>query len=113
MQKVIFAIALACCWTTQASAALPEFGTREGELACAALFDMAYQGAKQSAPDPSIAAAAAAAWGIYVGRLSKEQQPATGREAQAVLRKLSVEEMDAYMQVCKAKASEILHAHNR
>jgi hypothetical protein len=95
--------------STAARAAVPEYGTRDGELACTGLLDYAFRGASASkSPVPEVVTAITAAFSFYIGRLSKADPAATRQDALQAVEKLSLEEKNAYGTVCMKKSAEIM-----
>ncbi|HEY9234294.1 MULTISPECIES: hypothetical protein [Phenylobacterium] len=94
-----------------AEAASPRFGTREGDLGCAGLLAVAYEGAKASAkPQEQVLSATIAAYGVYIGRLSATSGPITRQAMGQVVDKMSNEERNAFGRACLARAGELLKA---
>lgn len=113
MKKLIAAAALLVgCYAATASAAVPEFGTKEGELACTGLMALGFEGATTSQPqDPKAVVSIAIAYSFYIGRLSKAAPNATRPETETAASRLTLEEKNAYVAVCLKKASEAIGPH--
>lgn len=89
--------------------AAPEFGAREGDLACLGLLGMGLAGASASQPaEPSVVAALSMAFGFYLGRASKLEPKAGKLEVDGAINKLTLEEKNAYANLCLRKASELM-----
>lgn len=92
-----------------ASAAVPQFGTAEGELGCVGLVGLGLAGAGASQPPvPQVVAAMSMALGFYLGRLTKVVPKATKQDVDRVLTKLTLEEKNTYVNVCVKKAAELM-----
>lgn len=109
MRINVLAFTAALAAATASQAAVPEYGSRPGELACAGLVGYAFRGASASQPpNPQVVTATAAAYGFYMGRLSKLSPAATKTEVNQVLEKLSLEEKNTYGNLClKSVSSKI------
>jgi hypothetical protein len=95
--------------SSAAPGAVPEFGTREGELACAGLVELAYQGAQASKPSvPQVVLATAMAVGFYAGRLSEVDSKATKRDIDQALARLTLDEKNNYANACIKKAADLI-----
>lgn len=112
-KKLIAAAALLVgCYAATASAAVPEFGTKEGELACTGLMAMGFQGATASQPQkPQAVVSIAIAYSFYIGRLSVAAPNATKPQTESAASKLTLEEENTYVAVCLKKASEAIGPH--
>lgn len=107
------AVSLALGWSA-ASAAAPEFGTREGELACVALMGVGVLGARDAKPVvPQFVDALTAAHDFYVGRLSKVDPDATRQDAARIVQNLTPAERQDYAAVCVERAAEVLGRYGR
>jgi len=94
-----------------AAAATPQYGTRDGDLACAGLLAIAYEGVNAS-PDKKeqLLVATMSAYGVYIGRLSKSGSATTKPAIGAVVDKMSNEEKTAFGRICLTKAADLLRA---
>jgi hypothetical protein len=100
---------LLCFHAGAAAAAVPEFGTRDGELACVGLVGVGLTGASRSQPSyPNVVTAVAMAEGFYLGRLSKVDPNATKQDVDAAVAKLSLDEKNAYLGACLKQAAELM-----
>lgn len=100
---------LLCSHAGAAAAAVPEFGTRDGELACVGLMETGLAGASRSQPSyPKVVGAIAMALGFYLGRLSKIDPNATKQDIDAAVASLPLDEKNAYIKACLKKASELM-----
>jgi hypothetical protein len=110
MKALFTAVAVAVALQAgSASAAVPEFGSPEGELACFGLVNLGLAGASASKPaQPQIVSAMAMALGFYLGRLSKIDPNATMANVDAALGKLTLEEKNVYANQCLKKASQLM-----
>ena len=70
MKILIAALALSC-QAAAASAAVPQFGSKEGDLTCLGLVGLGFRGSIAAKPqDPKMVTTAAVAYSYYLGRLS-------------------------------------------
>ena len=94
-----------------ASAATPAYGTRDGDLACAGLLAIAYEGVNASTEkNQQLLVATISAYGVYIGRLSKSGGAPTKAAIGTVVDKMSNEEKTAFGRVCLTKAADLLRA---
>ena len=95
-----------------AEAAVPEFGTREGDLACAGLVDLGFKGALASKPPVAqVVVAVGLAYGFYIGRVSKLEPRATKDDIKAAVESLSLEDKNTYANACLKNAGELMKPH--
>lgn len=95
--------------STSAMAAAPQFGTRDGELACAGLMAVGLAAASASKPpEQRVVNAIAMALGFYVGRLSRSEPGAKKQDIQQAMGKLTPEEKGAYANQCLEKAGDLM-----
>ena len=101
--------AVACLQSTSALAAVPQFGTPNGELACVGLMGvgLAAAGAAQP-PELRVVNAIAIALGFYLGRLSKSGPGAKKQDIDRVLAQLTLEEKNTYANQCLKKAADLM-----
>ncbi len=100
---------LLCFQPIDVSAAVPQFGTVEGELGCVGVVGLGLAGAGAAQPPvPRVVVAMSMALGFYLGRLSKVDPKATKRDVDGVLNKLTVEEKNTYVNVCVKKSAELM-----
>lgn len=112
--KTLIAVLLLSCQATAAAAAVPNLGTREGELTCLGLVGLGFRGAVASKPqEPKVVTTAAVAYSYYIGRLSVVAPTATGQEIDTALAKLTLEEKNSFVETCLKKAAESLAPHLR
>lgn len=98
-----------CSQPASVSASAPQFGTKDGELGCVGLVSLGLAGAGASQPPvPQVVVAMSMALGFYVGRLTKVDPKATKQDVEGVLAKLTLEEKNAYVNVCVKKAAELM-----
>lgn len=113
MKILIAALALSC-QAAAASAAVPQFGSKEGDLTCLGLVGLGFRGSIAAKPqDPKMVTTAAVAYSYYIGRLSVAAPTATGADIDAALAKLSTEEKNSFVDTCVKKAAETLTPHLR
>lgn len=92
-----------------AAAAPPQYGTPQGELACAGLLDLAFRSSSTAAkPDPKTVTVTAMAFSFFVGRVNQSQPRATPAEIKAAAVKLSTEDRNTYGNLCLKKAGEAM-----
>lgn len=103
-------VALIMCFPpVSASAAVPQFGTTEGELGCVGLLGLGLASASAAQPpDQKKVGAMVMALGFYLGRLTKVDPKATKQDIGRVLTKLTLEEKNTYGNVCVRKAAELM-----
>lgn len=107
--KIAAAALILCFHPMSASAAAPQFGTTEGELACVGLVGLGLAGAGASQPPvPQVVIAMSMGLGFYLGRLTKVDPKATKQDVDRVLTKLTLEEKNTYVNVCVKKAAELM-----
>ncbi|MDO9429788.1 MAG: hypothetical protein Q7T84_00660 [Phenylobacterium sp.] len=107
--KAAAAALILCFQPAGVSAAVPEFGTTEGELGCVGLMGIGLAGAGASQPPvPQVVGAMAMALGFYLGRLTKVDPKATKQDVDRVLTELTLEEKNTYVNVCIKKAAELM-----
>ena len=105
---IIAALAL-CFHPTGVSAAVPQFGTPDGERACAGLMGVGLAGAGSSQPPvPRVVNTIAIALGFYLGRLSKIDPGVKKQDIDRAVAKLTVEEKNTYANLCIKKAGELM-----
>lgn len=102
-------VVLVCLQSTSALAAVPKYGTPDGELACVGLMGvgLAAAGAAQP-PEPRVVNAIAMALGFYLGRVSKSRPGAKKQEIETALAKLTLEEKNAYANECLKNAADLM-----
>jgi hypothetical protein len=113
MKPLLTFILIAALQVNSALAAVPEVGSREGDLACVGLIDIGYQGAKQSGAPTDVQSALMGAYGMYLGRLSKEAKRGDHKEVEEVLGRLSLEEKNSAIAACMKNAAQIMEQHIR
>ena len=116
MNRMHWLAIVAGVWTVAASAAwadVPALESKEGDLACAALLDMGVQGAKASNAPPEVQAALMGAYGVYLGRISKEPAPGDIEDARRIAKTLKTEEMNEFIASCLKKSAQIISAYAR
>lgn len=112
MKTLIATAALLLGSAASAEAAVPAFGTKDGELACVGLMEIGFRGATAAKPQvPQAVVSLAIAYAFYIGRLSVAAPNATKQDIAAALAKLSLEDKNAYVSVCLKKASEGMEPH--
>ena len=112
MYARILAGALAAgLWANAAFAVTPKYDTRDGDLACAGLLAIAYEGVNASPEkNQQLLVATISAYGVYIGRLSKSGGAPTKAAIGAVVDKMSNEDKTAFGRVCLTKAADLLRA---
>lgn len=114
MKTLLAAAALAFCGPSIANAAVPEFGTRQSDLACVGLMKIAVNGAMASKPQvPEVMLATTAAYSLYVGRLSRSDPSATKAAIAQAVDQLTLQEKNVQVNACMQKAAEIMRPHMR
>lgn len=107
--KASVAALILCVPPASVSAAVPVFGTTEGELGCVGLVGLGLAGAGASQPPvPRVVGAMTMAFGFYLGRLSKADPTASKQDVDRVLAKLTLEEKNTYVNTCIKKAGELM-----
>lgn len=109
--RILAGTLVLCLCAGTAGAATPTFGTRDGDLGCAGLLAIAYEGAKAAdSSKEQVLAAAISAYGVYVGRLSKASPPPTKQAIGVVIDKMSADDRNNYGRICLTRAGELLRA---
>lgn len=114
MKTLLAAAALAFCVPPTAIAAVPEFGTRQSDLACTGLLRVAVRGAMAAKPQaPEVVVATTAAYSLYIRRLSKAEPPVAQADIAKAVDQLTLEEKNAQVNTCMKKAADIMAPHVR
>lgn len=110
---VVAALALSCS-SAPGHAAVPGIATRQGELVCTGLLDIAFHGASAvQPPAPQVVAPIMAAYAFYIGRLNQAAPTVTKTAALEAAAKLTPQEKNAFGAECMKKSGQIMGAFLR
>ena len=105
---VAAALALSCI-CAPSRAAVPEIDSKQGELLCTGLLDIAFRGASAAKPaSPQVVTPIMAAYTFFIGRLSQTEPAATKEDALQAAAKLTPQEKTAYGTECMKKSARIM-----